>query len=126
MPRILYGCLISVFLVHQKLIKLDEEIYRYNEPHKSDYESLSRNELEMRLHAFISELLAHDFEKLCNLIYRHDVEETKFNNALQLPDIDGQAWKITHLVIDREMEKVKMRKAYKKYKEQQKRKSVDQ
>ena len=125
MPRILYGYLISVFLVHQKLIKLNEDIYRYNEPLKSDYESLSRNELEMRLHTFISELLAHDFEKLCNLIYRHDVEETKFNNALQLPDIDDQAWKITHLVIDREMEKVKMRKAYKEYKDEQKRKSIE-
>ena len=121
-----YTMVISVFLVHQKLIKLNEEIYRYSEPLKSDYQSLSRNELEMRLHAFISELHAHDFEKLCNLIYRHDVDEIKFNNALQLPDIDDQAWKITHLVIDREMEKVKMRKAYKEYKEEQKRKSVDQ
>ena len=115
-----YTMVISVFLIHQKLIKLNEEIYRYNEPLKSDYESLSRNELEIRLHVFISELLAHDFEKLCNLIYRHDVEEMKFNNAMQLPDIDDQAWKITHLVIDREMEKVKMRKAYKEYKDEQK------
>ncbi len=105
---------------------MNEEIYRYNEPLKSDYELLSRNELEIRLHAFISELLAHNFEKLCNLIYRHDVDETKFNIALQLPHVDDQAWKITYLVIDREMEKVKMRNAYKKYKEQQKRKSVDQ
>lgn len=104
---------------------MTEEIYRYNEPLKSDYESLSRNELELRLHAFISELLANNFEKLCNLIYRHDVEETKFNNALQLPDIDDQAWKITHLVIDREMEKVKMRQAYKDFKDEQKRKSIE-
>ncbi len=105
---------------------MNEEIYKYNEPLKSDYESLSRNELETRLHLFISNLLANDFEKLCNLIYRHDVEEIKFNNALQLPDINDQAWKITHLVIDREMEKVKMRMAYKEYKDNQNRESIEQ
>ncbi len=106
-------------------MNLSEEIYRYNEPFKSDYESLSRNELEIRLHEFISNLLINDFEKLCNLIYRHDVSETKFNNALQLPDIDDQTWKITHLVIDREMEKVKMRKAYKEYKDGQNGRSIE-
>lgn len=104
---------------------MNEEIYKYNEPLKSDYESLSRNELETRLHLFISNLLANDFEKLCNLIYRHDVSEAKFNNALQLPDISDQAWKITHLVIDREMEKVKMRRAYKDYKDNQNRESIE-
>lgn len=99
---------------------MNEEVFKYNEPLKSDYESLSRNELETRLHDFISNLLVNDFKKLCNLIYRHDVAETKFRNALQLPDIDDQAWKITHIVIDREMEKVKMRKAYKEFKDNQK------
>lgn len=104
---------------------MNEEIYRYNEPLKSDYESLSRNELETRLHLFISNLLANDFEKLCNLIYWHDVKETKFNTALQLPNIDDQAWKITHLVIDREIEKVKMRRAYKEYKDKQNQESIE-
>ena len=99
---------------------MNEDLYKYNEPLKSDYESLSRNELETRLHSFISNLLVNDFEKLCNLIYRHDVNEAKFNNSLNIPDINEQAWIITHLVIDREMEKVKMRKAYKDYKENQK------
>lgn len=112
-------------MISNHIIILNEEIYRYSEPLKSDYESLSRNELEIRMHAFISNLLENDFEKLCNLIYRHDVEEIKFNNALQLPNIDDRAWKITHLVIDREMEKVEMRKAYKEYKEKQKPKSIE-
>ena len=104
---------------------MDKEIYKYNEPNKSDYESLSRNELEIRLHEFISNLLINDFEKLCNLIYRHDVSETKFSSALKMPGVDEQAWRITHLVIDREMEKVKMRKAYRDYKEQQNNKSIE-
>jgi len=104
---------------------LSKEIYKYNEPNKSDYESLGRNELEIRLYEFISNLLINDFEKLCNLIYRHDVSETKFNNALKIPSIDEQAWRITHLVIDREMEKVKMRKSYREYKAQQENKSIE-
>ena len=104
---------------------MNKEIYKYNEPNKSDYESLGRNELEIRLYEFISNLLVNDFEKLCNLIYRHDVSEIKFNNALKILEIDEQAWRITHLVIDREMEKVKMRQAYKEYKTQQENKSIE-
>lgn len=104
---------------------MSEEVYKYEEPLKSDYESLNRNELEIRMNIFISNLLINDFEKLCNLIYRHDVGETKFNNALQLPNVEDQAWKITQLVIDREMEKVKMRKAYKEYKEGEKLREIE-
>lgn len=59
------------------------------------------------------------------MIYRHDVDESKFNNALEYPNIEDQAWRITHLVIDREMEKVKMRKAYKDYREDQRNKSIE-
>jgi len=103
---------------------LSTELYKYNEPLASDYESLSRNELETRLYVYISNLLETNFEKLCNLIYRHDVDESKFNNALKYPNIDDQAWRITHLVIDREMEKVKMRKAYKDFKEGKNRNSI--
>tara|TARA_B100001971_G_C18168127_1_gene525463 strand:+ start:46 stop:378 length:333 start_codon:yes stop_codon:yes gene_type:complete len=108
-----------------KSVNLKKEVFKYNEPLKSDYESLSRNELEIRLHAFISNLLINDFEKLCNLIYRHDVSETKFNIALQLSDIDTQAWKITHLVIDREMHKVKTRRVYKENKDMKNRESIE-
>ncbi len=104
---------------------MKNEIDTYNEPNKADYETLSRNEVEKRLHFIITDLLINNFEKLCNLIYRHDVNESKFENALNLPNIDDQAWRITHLVIDREMEKVKMRKAYREYKEEQKRKALD-
>jgi hypothetical protein len=103
---------------------LSSELFKYNEPLKSDYENLSRNELEFRLHKFILNLLQNDFEKLCNMIYRHDVDESKFRNSLILPEMDQQAWRITHLVIDREMEKVKMRQMYKNYKHEQNNKSL--
>ncbi len=104
---------------------MTKELYRYNEPSKGDYESLTRNELENRLYAFILNLLENNFEKLCNMIYRHDVNESKFNNALELPGVDDQARKITDLVIDRELEKVKMRQAYKNYKDEQNHKILE-
>ncbi len=105
---------------------MDYELYKFEEPHKKDYESLSRNELEERMFVFISHLLETDFEKLCNLIYRHDVDEQKFGKALQNIDFDKRAREITYLVIEREMEKIKMREAYKKYKEEKNRKSIDE
>ena len=104
---------------------MDYELYKFEEPNKKDYESLTRNELEERMFQFVSNLLETDFERLCNLIYRHDVDEVKFGKALQIIDFNERAWEITHLVIDREMEKVKMRQAYKKYKEEQNRKSLE-
>lgn len=105
---------------------MSSEIYKYEEPAKNEYESLTRNELEFRLNEFIKNLLENDFEKLCNLIYRHDVDETKFGQALQLEDIDERSMEITNLVIDRETEKVKMRQMYKKYKEERDNKSLNQ
>ena len=111
--------------LHPIIIKLTDNLYKYNEPLKSEYESLSRNDLEARLHTFISNLLQNDFEKLCNMIYRHDVDEIKFNCALELKDIDEKAWGITHLVIDREMEKIKMREKYRRNKEGKDSKSLD-
>lgn len=104
---------------------MSSELYRYEEPAKNDYESLSRNELEFRLNEFIKNLLENDIEKLCNLIYRHDVDETKFGQALQLENIDERSLEITNLVIEREMEKVKMRKMYKKYKEERDSKTLN-
>ncbi len=86
------------------------------EPLAIEYETLSREELKYRLQVFIADLLVHNFEKLTNMIYRHDVSEQKFNEALMGGSIDEQAGKIAELVIEREMQKEETRKAYQKYK----------
>ena len=87
------------------------------EPLAKDYETLSRDELQIRLQMFIAGLLENNFEKLCNMIYRHDVLENKFDNALQGGTIDEQASRIAWLVLEREMEKVETRRRYKSRKE---------
>ena len=85
---------------------------RTGEPLPKDYEQLGREELKKMLQVFIIDLLEHDFEKLCNMAYRHDIPEAKFNNALQETGLEAQASKIADLVIDRELQKVESRRAY--------------
>jgi len=87
------------------------------EPLAKEYETLSRDELKMRLQVFIANLLENNFEKLCAMIYRHDVLESKFNIALQDGTIDEQADRIAVLVLERELEKVETRRKYKSQKE---------
>lgn len=81
------------------------------------FETLNRDELKQRLTLFFSDLLQHDFNQLCTIIYRHDVSEIRFREVLQIPDLDVQAEQIADLVIERELQKIATRKAYRKYKE---------
>ncbi|PKP51583.1 MAG: hypothetical protein CVT92_12395 [Bacteroidetes bacterium HGW-Bacteroidetes-1] len=73
---------------------------------------LDRETLLQQLKLFIIDLLIHDFERLCALMYRHDVNERLFNEALMCSTDDQRAEAIANLVIDREMLKIKTRAAY--------------
>lgn len=77
---------------------------------------LDRDTLTAQLKLFIFDLLEHDFERLCSLMYRHDVKESLFNAALSLPTDDLRAEAIAILVIDRELAKMATRAAYSKSK----------
>jgi len=109
----------------QKLLPLTDNIINFQgEPLPADYESLSRQELKRRLTIYITELLETNFEKLCNMIYRHDVSEVKFNQALTSGGIEIQAENIAELVIERELEKVKTRQIYRREKEEKLKKGL--
>lgn len=103
----------------------NDKILPYGDPRPTDYESFTREQLKTHLSWFIADLLEHDFEKLCNLVYRHDVAEDKFHLALDSGDIQQQAESIAELVIERELQKVETRKAYKKYKAEKRKKKLD-
>jgi len=103
----------------------NKQILAYGDPTPKDYESLSREELKSHLTRFIADLLEHNFEKLCNLIYRHDVSERQFHEALNSGNIHAQAENLAELVIERELQKVETRKAYKRYREKKKNKELD-
>lgn len=77
---------------------------------------LDRNALRDKLRLFIGDLLQHDFERLCVLMYRHDVNESAFNEALGLPTDQERIFAIADLVIDRELQKMETRAAYAKAK----------
>lgn len=87
------------------------------EPLPRDYELLSRDQLREHLSVFIKELLLTNLDKLANMMYRHDVKQHLFQTGLLIENIDEQALFMADLVIDRELQKVASRAAYKKEKE---------
>lgn len=62
----------------------------------------------------IQYLLDHAFEKLLQLMYRIDIAETRFQQALGHPNPDEIASSIARLVIERQLYKVKIREKYSK------------
>ncbi len=102
------------------MVVMDKNNIHYSpaEPLVKDYETMNRDELQLRLQVFIADLLENNFEKLCNMIYRHDVSENKFKLALEAGSLDEQAARIAWLVLEREMEKVESRRKYKSQKEE--------
>lgn len=75
---------------------------------------IDRETLAAQLKLFVIDLLGHDFSRLCALMYRHDVNERLFNEALGLPNDDARAEEIARLIIDRELMKIKTRALYSK------------
>jgi replicative superfamily II helicase len=77
-------------------------------------EKISFAELEEKLAASINQLIQNNFEKLVSLLYRIDVSEKKLKNLLQ-DHVNENAGKIiAQLIIERQLEKMALRKKYKK------------
>jgi hypothetical protein len=72
------------------------------------------NYLHEQLTLVIEHLLQHNFEKLCNAMYRLDVSERKFHEVLTGSDASDVGSKLADLVIEREMQKVKTRELYRR------------
>jgi hypothetical protein len=81
---------------------------------KTDF--LDHDTMRKRLQLFVADLLANDFEQLCALMYRHDVNENAFNQALSFSTDEERTAGIAELVIQREMQKMESRMAYAKQK----------
>jgi hypothetical protein len=80
-------------------------------------QSISREFIKTKLTGIIGYMLEHEFEKLCNTMYRLDVSEHKFREVLSGSNQEDIAGDIADLVIDREIQKVKTRQLYKKSKD---------
>ena len=73
---------------------------------------LAEPELLELLSLFIGNLLQTDLQKLLSLLYRIDVNETQFRQALLAEDSRQIAENIAKLVLAREKQKLEFRRRY--------------
>ena len=75
--------------------------------------TLERENLLLLLIDEINYLISHDFNKLVQLLYRIDVSESKLTNLLQEGNSNNASEIIANLIIDRQLEKCRMRNHFK-------------
>ena len=68
-----------------------------------------------KLQDVVAYLIENDFHRLLNAMYRLDIQEQRFHEAMQAPDRDLAASMIADLILEREMQKVQSRLHYRKY-----------
>lgn len=78
-------------------------------------ESVDLNTIHKKLGMLVAYLLENDMHRLLNAMYRLDVSEAKFHDAMQAESKEEAISQIANLIIEREMQKVKTRLHYKKY-----------
>jgi hypothetical protein len=76
--------------------------------------SIDRDSIREKLAFVIAHLMEHNFEKLCQAMYRLDVSERKFDEVLTREEPERIAYSLADLVIEREMQKVRTRIMYKR------------
>lgn len=75
-------------------------------------EKLSLDELHQQLTKVINQLIQDNFEKLLTHLYRIDVSESKLRLLLKENPGEDAAKIIATLIIDRQMQKMKLRNQY--------------
>jgi hypothetical protein len=73
-----------------------------------------RGAIREQLAYVIARMMEGNFERLCQAMYRLDVSEARFDEALSHRPIEEVPFFIADLVIEREMQKVKTRMQYKR------------
>jgi hypothetical protein len=69
------------------------------------------DEIRVRLASFVKQWIESDFQRLVNLLYRVDVNENKLRSILNEKLGEGADMIIANLIIERQFEKIKTRKA---------------
>jgi hypothetical protein len=69
-------------------------------------------EIRRRLQAAVSSMIENDFQKLVNILYRVDVNERKLKYLLQENVGSDADIIIADLIIERQIEKIKLRSQY--------------
>src|SRR4051794_38556623 len=76
--------------------------------------AISFEELERRLAEHISELLSKDLNGVLQILYRIDVREDRVKKELRLQADKDAGWVIARLIIERQLEKLKTRRAFRR------------
>jgi hypothetical protein len=75
---------------------------------------VDRAVIREKLAVLIAHLMQTNFEKLCQAMYRLDVSEGRFDQAMNENALDQIPYAIADLVIEREMQKVRTRIMHKR------------
>jgi hypothetical protein len=70
------------------------------------------NELQQRLSLVVGKMLRDDYQGLLNLLYRVDVNEKKYREAIAQKDTTQISSSVAKLIIDRLVEKYIFRRRY--------------
>jgi hypothetical protein len=73
---------------------------------------MTESELLDILSLAVANLLQNDLQKLLSILYRLDVSETKFRQALLAEDSRQMACNIANLILAREKQKLEFRRRY--------------
>lgn len=76
---------------------------------------LNEKEPELILEEKINELIQHDFAGLVNILYRIDISEQKLKQLLRDSGGKEAARIISHLIIERQVEKMKHRHSFREH-----------
>lgn len=87
------------------------QLYFQNNYNIEMSENFNQTIFEQQLTQYINNLINNDFQKLVFLLYKIDINEKKLTQILQNTNADS-AKVITHLIIEREMEKYNSRKNF--------------
>lgn len=75
-------------------------------------ETISFEQLQQELAAFINHLINTNFEKLISLLYRIDISEAKLKELLQHNEDKSAGEIIAVLIIERQQQKIKTRQLF--------------
>ena len=75
-------------------------------------EGLDENAVKKLLQKHLQELLASDFERLVQAMYRLDVAEPKFAASISAGDLETQARNLAEVVWQRELQRIAFRLRY--------------
>ncbi|MFP6581737.1 MAG: hypothetical protein VCD00_04200 [Candidatus Hydrogenedentota bacterium] len=76
----------------------------------------SRDRLLAALADRVSELLDKDMHRLSTAMYTLDIDESRFQDALDLRGVDTKATAVAELILERELQKILTRRRYEQMK----------